>query len=60
MDEVKVKDLPKCDFCELRARYDAKTIYGVWANMCLLHWKKNARYPYLGIGIGQKLLVSKQ
>ena len=26
--------LPQCDFCARPARYDGKTVYGPWANMC--------------------------
>lgn len=27
-------ELPKCDFCGAKARYDAPTKQGPWANMC--------------------------
>ena len=40
-----------CDFCrkqgkKIEAVYDGKTHYGVWAFMCVKHFKK------LGVGLG--------
>jgi len=35
--EVKVPELPKCDFCDETARYDGKTVFGPWAYMCDRH-----------------------
>jgi len=43
---VKVSALPKCDFCNNRAVYDAKTHRGPWANMCQIH------FAALGVGLG--------
>jgi len=60
MKEVKVSELPKCDYCNLKARYDAKTNEGYWSNMCLFHWMTNSAYPSLGMGKGQKLTLDKQ
>ncbi len=55
--ETVVEKLPKCDFCSCDARYDAKTINGMWANMCFAHWKEFAEYKSLGIGKGQNLIL---
>lgn len=55
--EAVVQKLPKCDFCEKNARYDAKTFQGPWANMCHYHWIENAQYKTLGEGKGQNLIL---
>jgi len=47
--EVLVKELPKCDFCDMKAHYDGKTIMGPWANMCELHFRKFG----VGLGVGR-------
>ncbi|HEY5236128.1 MAG TPA: hypothetical protein VIJ14_08125 [Rhabdochlamydiaceae bacterium] len=52
---VEVTHLPKCDFCEERANYDARTTTGVWANMCAPHYKRHGLG--LGMGVGQKLIL---
>lgn len=54
--------LPDCDFCkaaqvERVAKYDARTSWGPWANMCQIHFDTNA--VGLGTGYGQELLVSQ-
>ena len=56
---VVVTKLPKCDFCENDARYDAKTFIGPWANMCGTHW---ALYGpgKLGTGFGQMLITANE
>ena len=60
--EVKVSKLPDCDFCskeghKVPARYDGKTTFGPWANMCQAHF---AIYGIgLGLGRGQRLVVEK-
>lgn len=57
---VIVKELPKCDFCDRKASYDAKTIFsGSWANMCGLHYKVNALHKTLGLGKGQKYVFEQ-
>jgi ribosomal protein L37AE/L43A len=58
-EEVKVSEIPNCDFCAQEgkttpAAYDGKTTQGPWANMCLLHF---GQYGVgLGTGKGQKLI----
>ena len=53
--EVKVEELPQCDFCTGDAHYDARTNVGPWAFMCDEHF---ATYGVgLGTGKGQKLIV---
>jgi hypothetical protein len=55
--EVTVETLPKCDFCDDTASYDAKAKSGIWAYMCELHWLKHRATESLGLGIGQRLVV---
>lgn len=61
--EVIVVQLPHCDICreydksEL-ALYDAKTIYGFWANLCEFHFKFYG--IGLGLGKGQKLVLKRK
>ncbi len=58
--ETIVSKLPKCDFCECNARYNAKTKNGPWAYMCLRHWKNYALSDELGLGIGQNLITENE
>lgn len=51
-----VSKLPKCDFCQAEAKYDAKTVQGPWAFMCSRHWLWHGTGE-LGIGYGQKLIL---
>jgi hypothetical protein len=44
-----------CDFCRSVARYDGKTVNGMWAYMCKHHFKEYGKG--LGLGIGQQLIV---
>ncbi len=58
-EEVKVIEIPDCDFCKGKglkkpALYDGKTVYGPWANMCNRHFE--AHGIGLGLGRGQKLV----
>ena len=58
-EEVKVFELPKCDFCaqdgkDKEAMYDGKTNIGPWANMCKEHFQQYG--TGLGLGKGQKLI----
>ena len=58
-EEVKVFELPKCDFCaqdgkDKEAMYDGKTNIGPWANMCKEHFSIHG--TGLGLGKGQKLV----
>lgn len=50
--------LPDCDLCGLTAEYDAKTIDGPWASLCLGHF--GALGIGLGAGLGQRLIVGKE
>lgn len=63
---VVVAALPTCDYCKMNApkadpatlplaQYDGRTWTGVWANMCLLHFRLHG--VGLGTGFGQRLLV---
>lgn len=59
-----VAKLPNCDFCkeqgtERAAEYDAKTLFGPWANMCTEHFLLRAASQQLGTGRGQKLVVGE-
>jgi len=56
--EVYVEKLPKCDFCEEPALYDAKTRMGPWAYMCEEHFKQHG-LGRLGTGFGQRLRPRK-
>jgi len=49
-----VDSLPKCDFCNEPAAYDAVTKLGCWANMCEEHFDQYG--ISLGTGKGQRLL----
>ena len=53
-----VEVLPKCDFCNNRAKYDCRTKLGPWAAVCLTHF---GQYGIkLGLGWGQELILSGQ
>lgn len=51
---VYLTEIPKCNFCDKPAAYDAKTIMGPWAYLCERHFQTHARGS-LGLGRGQKL-----
>jgi hypothetical protein len=55
--EVSVSELPKCDFCLKKAKYDGRTILGSWANMCEIHFRQFG--VGLGTGKGQKFTRKK-
>ena len=66
-NEVRVATFPDCDFCQQevapgewvnKARYDGKTRFGPWANMCERHFR--AHGVGLGTGKGQKLVLQGQ
>ena len=59
---VKMRRLPKCDFCkdDTLARYDARTYIGSWANMCEPHWMQMRMHSELGTGKGQELILDKK
>jgi len=52
---VVVTELPKCDFCDEKARYDAKLPSGPWAYLCETHYF--AHGCRLGLGKGQRLVL---
>ena len=54
---AKVESLPQCDFCGETAQYDATTIFGPWAFMCVSCFETNGT-GQLGLGKGQRLEVS--
>jgi hypothetical protein len=56
--EVYVEKLPKCNFCDKPALYDAKTRMGPWAYMCEEHFKQHG-LGRLGTGFGQRLRPRK-
>jgi len=65
MIEAKVHTMPKCDFididdtpCDGEEMFDFKTRYGPWANGCTHHYTAHRRYDELGLGKGQKLILS--
>lgn len=60
-DSVIVSRLPLCDICaqvgnESVAEYDAKTVFGPWANLCGTCFRKHA--GKLGTGFGQRLVLA--
>lgn len=56
---VNVPHLPKCDMCKdgTLARYDGKTKFGPWANMCANHFDFHG--VGLGTGRGQELILEE-
>lgn len=59
-NEVKVDELPRCNFCTADAEYDFATAMGPWANACANHWKRYRVSDQLGTGIGQKLVLRRE
>ena len=58
-NKVKVPELPKCDLCEDKAKYDARIpCCGSWAYLCELHFKQLG--CHLGLGKGQLLQEDKK
>lgn len=57
---VKVAELPKCSFCEKKARYDFRAYNGQWGYGCEEHWAEYRMYPNLGTGIGQRLMLKTE
>lgn len=52
--------LPKCDFCENDAEYDAQMQgHTMWANYCENHFKAHS-IGRLGLGLGQKLILVRE
>lgn len=52
-----VSAIPPCDLCKdgTPARYDGKTVFGPWANLCVDHFL--AYGIGLGTGLGQRLIL---
>ena len=48
--------MKKCDICSAPAKYDAKTIYGSWANVCDLCF---VMYTSGELGTGKGQLLTK-
>lgn len=46
--------MTNCDICSAEAKYDARTIYGPWANVCELCFTMYT-HGKLGTGFGQLL-----
>lgn len=56
-----VSALPKCNFCEQRARYDSNTVYGSWAYFCNDCYKSNPiHFNALGQAYGQYLVLDTE
>ena len=55
---AEVTKLPKCNYCDSDAEYDARTIenYAIWANFCGTHFETHSTGE-LGSGLGQKLIL---
>ena len=59
-----VTALPECDIHKMNgvpgvpAEFDFKTTSGPWANGCEACWKDHRAYRELGIGKGQRLVVT--
>lgn len=57
--ETEVIYLPNCDMCQTAlARYDARTCWGSWANLCTACFGQYG--AGLGLGKGQRLVLKKQ
>lgn len=56
--EVKVANLPTCNFCTNLAGYDAQTAFGPWAYLCTDHFFSFST-GRLGMGYGQKLILEE-
>ena len=56
MQKIAVTETPTCDLCKngTLAKYDARTIFGLWAYMCQAHFDKFGP-GRLGTGSGQRL-----
>ena len=61
--QVEVTHIPPCDFCkedgeDRPAEYNARTVSGYWAYLCLAHYRGYG--VGLGLGKGQKLILKKK
>lgn len=62
MKEAIVSSLPYCDFCKrngenIKADYDANTIFGMWGYLCETHYLEYG--IGLGEGKGQRLIAEE-
>lgn len=57
--EVKLKQLPKCSFCDDKAQYDFLTTSRQWAYGCSAHYGLFRQFEDLGYGKGQKLILDE-
>lgn len=55
--QVKVSELPQCNFCDSKAKYDCKTKMGAWGYCCEEHFRVYGLG--LGLGIGQELVLEE-
>jgi len=56
----KVTTLPKCDFCDKNAKYDAPTMHGGrWANMCEEHCLEHGKNISIGTEFQKRQAVPK-
>lgn len=57
--QVTVSYLPTCNFCTNLSGYDARTVFGPWANLCEEHFLTMSE-GRLGTGYGQKLILEEK
>lgn len=57
--QATVKRLPNCDVCGGTAKYDTKTIFGPWANLCQDCYGTHG-IGKLGTGFGQELVLAEE
>lgn len=63
-ERIEITEPKFCDFCEkagkkVKANYDARTVFGSWANMCARCWREFG-IGKLGTGYGQRLVLRRQ
>jgi hypothetical protein len=61
--QVVVSELPTCDFCPEKARYDSHIrVFGgvTWAKTCPEHWRIKRISSRLGTGFGQRLVLASE
>jgi hypothetical protein len=56
--QVLVAKLPKCDFCDQLAKYDAASRQGLWGYFCPVHFHQYTD-GVLGRGRGQELITKE-
>lgn len=56
---VEVLQLPKCDFCDERAKYDARIpAFATWGYVCPTHFQQFD--CKVGLGKGQRLVLKRR